>query len=94
VIKLDFIVRKESVYRKLEFERRKRVEMEGVPVWIRAPEDLILSKLDWAKDSHSELQLGDVKNLLHTLKNIDQTYLKKWIDALGLGEIYGRVKGE
>jgi hypothetical protein len=29
-------------------------------------EDLIISKLFWATDSHSELQLGDVRNLLAT----------------------------
>lgn len=54
VIKIDFIVRKEAPYRRLEFERRRPAEFEGQKIWIVSPEDLILSKLFWAKDSFSE----------------------------------------
>jgi hypothetical protein len=44
-------------------------------------EDLIISKLWWAKDSHSEIQLSDVKNLLAT--GYDAAYLERWTGALG-----------
>lgn len=94
VFKVDFIIRKDSAYRELEFQRRRRMEMEGVPISVVAPEDLILSKLFWAKDSSSELQLGDVRNLLGTLKDLDRGYLEKWVHELGLEEIYVRVKHE
>jgi len=94
VFKVDFIIRKDSAYRELEFQRRRQTEMEGIPIWVVAPEDLILSKLFWAKDSFSELQLGDVRNLLGTLKDLDMRYIEKWVRELGLGEIFGRVKNE
>jgi len=45
-------------------------------------EDLIISKLCWAKDSHSEFQLRDVKNLLKS--GYDATYLQTWTEKLGL----------
>jgi hypothetical protein len=45
-------------------------------------EDLIISKLFWAKDSHSELQLGDVRNLLAT--GYDFAYLRRWTRELRL----------
>jgi hypothetical protein len=48
-------------------------------------EDLIISKLRWAKDSHSELQLGDVKNLLAT--GYDTVYLERWTRELGLNNL-------
>jgi len=48
-------------------------------------EDLIISKLFWAKDSHSELQLGDVKNLVAT--GYDSTYLEYWTRELGLNNL-------
>jgi hypothetical protein len=48
-------------------------------------EDLIISKLWWAKDSHSELQLGDVKNLLAT--GCDAAYLERWTRELGLNNL-------
>src|SRR5580658_551407 len=66
VIKVDCIVRKQSEYRLAEFDRRQRIKILDFETWIVSKEDLILSKLFWAKDSHSELQLRDVKNLAST----------------------------
>ena len=63
VIKIDFIVRKDSPYRELEFTRRREINVEGVGIWMVSPEDLILSKLVWAEDRLSEMQLGDVRNI-------------------------------
>ncbi len=51
LVKLDLIVRKDTAYRRREFERRKRVQMPGFEAWIVSREDLILSKLAWAKES-------------------------------------------
>ena len=53
-IKVDLIVRKNSEYRHAEFERRKSVEFAGISTWITSREDLILSKLVWARDTGSE----------------------------------------
>jgi len=53
LVKLDFIVRQDTPYRRHEFERRRRVPMPGFEAWIVSREDLILSKLAWAKDSGS-----------------------------------------
>ena len=92
VFKVDFIIRKDSPYRELEFQRRRKTEVEGVPMWVVTPEDLILSKLFWAKDSLSELQLGDVRNLLEAPGGLDQRYLEKWVRELGLEEVYAKVK--
>lgn len=88
LVKVDFIVRKESEYRKLEFDRRRSVIVEGERLFIVAPEDLVISKLWWAKDSRSEVQLGDIRHILEEVKDIDREYMKKWIDELGLSDIY------
>jgi hypothetical protein len=85
VIKVDFIVRKQSDYRQVEFERRQKIAILDFTTYIVSKEDLILSKLWWAKDSHSELQLGDVKNLLAT--GYDKAYLECWTLALGLNTL-------
>lgn len=50
--------------------------------YLVSKEDLIISKLFWAKDSHSEIQLGDVRNLLATGYNAP--YLQRWTGKLGL----------
>ena len=88
VIKVDCVVRKDTEYRRTEFARRRTVTIEGQPVWIVAPEDLILSKLDWAKESRSQLHLDDVRNLLSTVQKLDTVYLNRWADRLGLATLY------
>lgn len=40
VVKVDFVVRKESEYRQTEFSRRRRASVEGHEFFIVAPEDL------------------------------------------------------
>lgn len=82
LIKVDCIVRKAQPFRQVEFERRQRVRVGDADVAIVSKEDLILSKLDWARDSHSEVQLRDVRNLLAT--GCDEPYLRHWLEALGL----------
>ena len=85
VVKVDFIVRKETEYRRLEFDRRQRIRVGESKFWIVSKEDLILSKLHWAKDSRSEVQLGDVRNLLST--NPDLDYLNEWSPGLDVDQL-------
>jgi len=79
---VDCIVRKNSVYRAHEFTRRQRIVYHTVDVWIVSREDLILSKLLWARQSSSALQLDDVRHLLDGVG--DMAYLQHWAPELGL----------
>lgn len=90
VIKVDCIVRKASAYRRLEFERRRRVTIGDFSTWIVSKEDLIISKLDWAKDSQSDQQLRDVRNLAGS--GFDAAYVDKWTDALGLAKLWQDIR--
>lgn len=85
VIKVDCIIRKRSEYRLVEFERRQRISILDFTTFIVSKEDLIISKLFWAKDSHSEIRLGDVKNLLAT--GYDAAYLQRWTHELRLDNL-------
>jgi hypothetical protein len=85
VIKVDCIIRKRSEYRLVEFERRQRISILDFTTFIVSKEDLIISKLFWTKDSRSEIQLGDVKNLLAT--GYDAAYLQRWTRELGLDNL-------
>lgn len=82
VVKVDLIVRKDSEYRRLEFDRRQPIQVGELGTWIVSKEDLILSKLSWAQESQSEMQLNDVRNLLATQPDLD--YLHEWSSQLGL----------
>jgi hypothetical protein len=85
VIKVDCIIRKRSEYRRVEFDRRQKVSILDFTTFIVSKEDLIISKLFWAKDSHSEIQLRDVRNLLAT--GYDAAYLQRWTRELGLDNL-------
>jgi len=82
VVKIDLIPRKDTLYRRTEFERRRRVDLAGVNLWIASIEDLILSKLEWSRESHSEQQRRDVKLLLEA--PLDRAYLDNWAARLDL----------
>lgn len=92
IIKVDFIVRKDEEYRTLEFSRRQQIDIDGVLVSIVAPEDLILSKLVWGKQSNSELQLSDVRQMLAVLTDLDNDYLDKWSRELGVDGLLKKAR--
>lgn len=91
-VKVDLIVRKELPYRREEFRRCRRVTIDGQEMWIVAPEDLILSKLYWTKESPSELQLRDVRGLLTAVASFDHAYIAKWANHLGIADLLREVQ--
>jgi len=91
IVKVDFIIRKDTNYRKLEFERRRSIVFEGLKFNIASPEDLIISKLYWTKESLSEMQIRDVQNLMKTNLDLDIGYVEKWVKELKLEYIYKEV---
>ena len=92
IVKVDFIVRKDAAYREEEFRRRRRLPIDGFEVWVVSAEDLILSKLVWAKDSHSELQLRDVRSVLASSPDLDAEYLCRWAKALGIEHLLAEAR--
>jgi hypothetical protein len=93
VVKVDFIVRKDTPYRHEEFARRSAVDIDGVTMWLVTAEDLLLSKLVWAAESRSELQLQDVRNLIRSVAPLDWTYIERWATELTLDELLHEVRG-
>ena len=90
-IKIDFICKKSTVYRKVEFERRIKVELDDFSIWLVSAEDLVLSKLDWAKESRSEMQIKDVLNLIRSSPEMDKAYLRHWASQLGISDLLEEV---
>ncbi|MCM3905206.1 MAG: hypothetical protein ND866_26215 [Pyrinomonadaceae bacterium] len=91
IIKVDCIMLKSDAYRQEEFARRRQINLGDFQAWIVTREDLILSKLHWAKDSKSELQLRDVRNLVGP--DCDAAYLRSRATVLGLDELLKEVQG-
>lgn len=89
-IKIDCIIRKKNDYRQTEFERKQKIRLADFEVYIVSKEDLIISKLIWYKDSGSELQKKDIKNLLGS--GYDEIYFSKWIKKLNLEKQFESLK--
>ncbi|WP_163991212.1 nucleotidyltransferase family protein [Pyxidicoccus caerfyrddinensis] len=92
VVKVDCIVRKKTAYRQEEFKRRRTIDVQEQRIWVVSPEDLVLSKLYWARDSLSEMQLGDVSNIIDALPALDWAYMAHWARDLGIEPLLEKVK--
>jgi hypothetical protein len=86
IIKVDCVVRKNEEFHKEAFLRRQRVNYaDNFDVWIIGKEDLILSKLNWAKNTRSEMQMRDVSSILRN--GYDENYVQTWANKLGVKDL-------
>ncbi len=81
--KVDFILRKNTEYRKHEFLRKKKTKIADFYVWMVTKEDLVISKIEWIQEFKSDKQVNDIKHLL-SISNIDNNYIKKWLKKMNL----------
>jgi hypothetical protein len=88
--KVDCIIQKDTDFSRASFARRYKENVAGVEFWTTTREDLIVAKLNWARESHSEMQIRDIANL--TSSEYDAGYVKGWIGRLGLQEVWTRVE--
>jgi hypothetical protein len=81
LVKIDIIVRKPDLDTDAVFQRAVRASVGVDVVTTIAPEDLIIAKLVWARDSRSTMQIADVRGLLRSIL-IDEDYLRtRAVDA-------------
>lgn len=93
-LKVDFWVRgsKADIYGKLKFERARIKKINNQEIYFVSPEDLILSKLTWSKESESTRHLEDVKTIFDIQKSkLDLNYIKKWASQQSTIEILEEV---
>lgn len=83
--KIDFIIRKSRAFSEEEFRRRSPVILHGIELFVASVEDLVVSKLEWAKLAQSPRQIEDVAGIFRMRwQSLDRTYLEKWVLELGL----------
>ena len=94
--KIDFYPLPENEYEIVRFERKIQEELNGLLVWITSPEDTIISKLRWCKLSNgSEKQFKDALNVFEIqFEILDKSYIEKWVEKLGLSDLYKRLQKE
>ena len=91
-MKVDFWILKKEPFDQSRLQRRVAKEVLGEQVYFSSPEDLILMKLLWARDSVSTRQLEDVESVLAISKGeIDMGYLTQWAKELGVQDILHKL---
>lgn len=81
--RIDGIVRNDTEYERVKFDRRQLKEMEGTMYHVIALEDLILAKLQWIQQYYSEKQMEDIKALM-AQGGADLVYIRHWASNLHL----------
>jgi len=89
-VKVDCIIKKETGFESEKFTRRHQSEIDGFRFWVISKEDLILSKLDWAKHSLSEKQFLDLRGLLES--GADTEFLRQQIARLRLDQVWAEFE--
>ena len=87
--KIDCIVMKDTDFARATFQRKYKVIVSEIEFWTTTKEDLIIAKLNWARDSHSEMQIRDIANLTST--EYDSAYVDDWVARLQLENIWHEV---
>jgi len=93
--KIDFIVKKPRDFSRLEFDRRAPANVLGTTVFVASPEDVLISKLEWAKLAESERQIEDAAGIIRTQgRDLDTAYIENWIEKLGLQVQWKKAKAK
>ena len=91
--KIDLIFRKSRSFDQEEFRRRVPARLFEIQLHVASAEDVIVSKLEWAKLGGSQRQVEDVAKVLGAQWNtLDQAYLSKWIKELQLEQQWSAAK--
>lgn len=78
-LKVDFwMLRDDDPFDRERMRRRIRRKVAATGIYFSSPEDLVLIKLRWHKESGSEQQLRDIESILHVQEKLDTAYLRKW----------------
>jgi len=92
--KVDIWALVDSEFDESRFSRRQSIEFLGYKVQVSSPEDTILMKLLWSKQSGgSEKQLFDAAKVYELQQEIlDKGYLETWISKLKLKDQYAELQ--
>ena len=86
-LKVDIAPLPDRPFDQSAFKRKQYVEWQGLGIPTVSPDDLVLSKLRWAKESLSDRQLADVHAIMAMeLVDEDDDYFRDWIQRLGLSQ--------
>lgn len=90
-VKVDFWVVGEDSFSLLQLKRKIAKRILNQKVYFISPEDLILNKLKWYKQTQSDRHLEDIESIFKiSSKKLDKKYLKQQARKLGFLKIINK----
>lgn len=91
--KIDLIVCKDRPFSRAELARRQPAELAvDLRVSLASAEDVLLSKLEWAKlAGGSERQIEDARGVLALNAGLDRAYVSRWAAQLGIADLWQQL---
>ena len=91
--KIDLLIGKKSAWGRSQISRRQRKRiLPDLEVYCAAPEDVILSKMQYYQEGGSEKHLRDITGILKVSdEQVDRRYVAEWADRLGVAEIWQAI---
>jgi len=86
-LKFDLSVLSDIPYHEQVLSRRVRIQepSSGLAIWVVSPEDAVLMKLVWRKDSRSRKQWDNALSVVRVKGHeLDWSYLRRWAAELGV----------
>jgi hypothetical protein len=91
--KVDFILRQDTAFDSSRFARRAIVAIAGVDVYAASAEDILITKLWWAKLSESERQIADAAGIIRVQgESLQRDYVERWVATLDLHDQWLRAR--
>ena len=91
--KVDFWMLKPDEYDRARFSRRVQVSVLGVTMSLPTAEDVIISKLDWFKQSDVDKHFSDARGVYAVQRDtLDTAYIARWCEAKSILDLWQRLQ--
>lgn len=90
--KADIYPQSQDPLHKWAFEKKLRVNLGAVTLWLAPAEYVIIRKLEYFREGQSSKHLDDIKKMLAQVeKNLDRSFLEEQIKQRGLESFWQKI---
>jgi len=90
--KADIYLKGKSDLHEWALERSKKVRIKGIALSVAPPEYVILRKLEYFREGHSDRHLNDIKTIVkNSAKLLDTPFIENYCSEHGLSDLWKSV---
>lgn len=92
---IEFFELSDDPHDQQRFARRRKLSVLGHDAWVLAPEDVLVTKLNWLHRANRGKDLLDVENVISVQGDmLDWPYIESWCDAHGSRPLLDKIRAE